>query len=367
MKRLLLKLEVKWLMVIATIKLILVRISPKQSIGYALMTGLLFGSFLIPGNALAGPQLIGAGATFPYPIYSKWFYEYEKETGVKINYQPIGSGGGIQQIIAKTVDFGASDAPLDAKTLKEHGLIQMPTVAGAVAMAYNLPGVGKGLKFTPGLIADIYLGKITQWDDPAIKAVNPGIQLPSMPVIVVHRSDGSGTTNIFTTYLSTVSPEWSKKVGHSTSVNWPTGIGGKGNPGVAGLITKTRGSIGYVELAYVLQNNMAYGPVKGKEGDFVWPTIETTKAAASMVKTIPHDFNVMFVNSSGKNSYPIAGFTFLIIYKHQTDPAKAHELLKFINWAYSKGETMAASLDYVPLPQNIISKVKARLKEVKIK
>ena len=325
------------------------------------------GLVLVSGTAFAGSTLTGAGATFPYPIYSKWFYEYGKETGVQINYQAIGSGGGIQQIIAKTVDFGASDAPLDAKELAEHGLIQMPTVAGAVAMAYNVPGVGKGLKFTPHLIADLYLGRITNWDDPEIKAVNPDVTLPSLPIVVVHRSDGSGTTNIFTSYLSDVDKEWSGKVGHSTSVNWPVGIGGKGNPGVAGLIINTKGALGYVELAYVLQNNMTYGPVENRAGQYVWPTIESSKAAAATVKRIPPDFKVMFVDAPGKGSYPIAGFTFLIIYKHQTNAAKAHELLRYIHWVYSRGETMAPSLDYVPLPANIIVKIKRQLKEVTIR
>jgi phosphate transport system substrate-binding protein len=325
------------------------------------------GLVLVSSMAFAGQTLNGAGATFPYPIYSKWFYEYGKQTGNQINYQAIGSGGGIQQIIAKTVDFGASDAPLDAKKLNDNGLIQMPTVAGAVAMAYNIPGVDKGLKFTPELIAGIYLGKITKWDDPEIKAANPDLTLPSLPIIVVHRSDGSGTTNIFTSYLSAVSKEWSDKVGHATSVNWPAGIGGKGNAGVAGFVMQTKGSVGYVELAYAIQNKMTYGPVKNESGEFVWPTIDSAKAAAASVKKIPADFNIMFVNAPGKDSYPIAGFTFLIIYKHQTDAAKGKELLKFIHWAYSKGEAMAPALDYVPLPESIIKKVDRQLKEVTIK
>lgn len=325
------------------------------------------GLVLISGTAFASTPLSGAGSTFAYPFYTKWFYEYEKITGVKINYQAIGSGGGIQQLLAKVVDFGASDKPLDNKTLNEHGLIQMPDAAGGIAIAYNIPGVEKGLKFTPQLIADIYLGKITNWDDPAIQAVNPGVRLPSLPIIVVHRSDGSGTTYIFTNYLSKISKEWAEKVGAELSVNWPVGIGGKGNPGVAGFVMKTRGSVGYVELAYVLQNSMTYGPVQNKEGVFVWPTIESARAAAATVKNIPSDFNVLFVDSPGKDTYPIAGFTYLIIYKKQLDSVKGKELMNFLKWAYAKGQPMLKDLDYVPIPKNIIEKIDRQLKEVEIK
>ncbi len=331
------------------------------------LAAVMLGLLALPRAAVAGQPLSGAGSTFVYPVMTKWSYEYAQKTGVKINYQPIGSGGGIQQIIAKTVDFGASDAPLTAQMMKEHGLMQMPDTSGGVAIAYNIPGVGKGLKFTPGLLADIYLGKITNWNDPRIKAVNPDVKLPDFPVIVVHRSDGSGTTFIFTSYLSDVSPDWAKKVGRSISVNWPVGIGGKGNPGVAGFITKTRGSVGYVELAYVLQNSMTYGPVENKSGAFVWPTIASSQAAAATVKRIPADFNIMFVNAPGKDSYPIAGFTYLIIYKHQTNPGKAHELLDFVKWIYTaQGQAMAKSLDYVPLPASLIHKINEQLKEVTI-
>jgi phosphate transport system substrate-binding protein len=367
MKRLKLRLIAKYLMLLTAIKLQMLRIKWLRGVAFSLCAAVMFGLISLPNAAFAGPPLSGAGSTFVYPVMTKWSYEYARKTGVKINYQPIGSGGGIQQIIAKTVDFGASDAPLTASMMKEHGLIQMPDTSGGVAIAYNIPGVGKGLRFTPELLAEIYLGKITNWDDPRIKAVNPDIKLPNFPVIVVHRSDGSGTTFIFTSYLSEVSPEWAKKVGSSISVNWPTGIGGKGNPGVAGFITKTRGSIGYVELAYVLQNKMAYGPVKNKSGVFVWPTIASSQAAAATVKRIPSDFNIMFVNARGKNSYPIAGFTYLIIYQHQTDPAKGKELLDFVKWIYSaQGQNMAKSLDYVPLPKTIIQKINKQLKKVTI-
>ena len=365
MKRLKLKLKGNCPLLATDIRLKIIRML--SGIALTGLAAVMLGLLALPRAAVAGQPLSGAGSTFVYPVMTKWSYEYAQKTGVKINYQPIGSGGGIQQIIAKTVDFGASDAPLTAQMMKEHGLMQMPDTSGGVAIAYNIPGVGKGLKFTPGLLADIYLGKITNWNDPRIKAVNPDVKLPDFPVIVVHRSDGSGTTFIFTSYLSDVSPDWAKKVGRSISVNWPVGIGGKGNPGVAGFITKTRGSVGYVELAYVLQNSMTYGPVENKSGAFVWPTIASSQAAAATVKRIPADFNIMFVNAPGKDSYPIAGFTYLIIYKHQTNPGKAHELLDFVKWIYTaQGQAMAKSLDYVPLPASLIHKINEQLKEVTI-
>ncbi|MCL4558367.1 MAG: phosphate ABC transporter substrate-binding protein PstS [Deltaproteobacteria bacterium] len=327
------------------------------------------GLALVAGTAFAGTPLSGAGSTFAYPFYTKWFYEYEKVTGVKINYQAIGSGGGIQQLFAGIVDFGASDKPLDKKTMQEHGVIQMPDAAGGIAIAYNIPGVGKGLKFTPELIADIYLGKITNWSDPTIKAVNPGVNLPALPIIVVHRSDGSGTTYIFTHYLAKISKEWATKVGADLSVNWParSSIGAKGNPGVAGTIMKMQGTIGYVELAYVLQNAMTYGPVQNEAGVFVWPTIASARAAAATVKHVPPDFNVLFVDQPGRDSYPIAGFTYLIIYKKQLDSVKGKELLNFIKWAYTKGQPMLKELDYVPIPPSIIRQIDRQLKEVQIK
>ncbi|MGC8578478.1 MAG: phosphate ABC transporter substrate-binding protein PstS [bacterium] len=372
MKRLKLKLKSKYLYLVAGIRLRIMQIKRLSGVAILVFAVLVPGLTSLSHPVFAGQSqnvtLSGAGSTFVYPLLSKWSYEYEKRTGIKINYQPIGSGGGIQQIRAKTVDFGASDAPLNEKELKEYGLIQMPDVAGGVAIAYNIPGVGKGLKFTPQILADIYLGKITTWDDPRIKSVNPDIKLPNLPIVVVHRSDGSGTTFIFTSYLSSVSPEWAKKVGSAISVNWPTGIGGKGNPGVAAFVSKTRGSIGYVELAYVLQNNMAYGAVKNKSGYFVFPSVESCRAAAATVKSIPDDFNIMFINPEGKDVYPIAGFTYLIIYKHQHDPVKGKALVEFIKWIYSdEGQKMAASLDYVPLPERIIHRIEEQLKGVSIK
>lgn len=309
---------------------------------------------LLISSVSFGQQLIinGAGATFPYPLYSRWFYEFEKETGIKINYQSVGSGAGIQQAKAGTVDFGASDAPLPGKEQEESKLVMIPTVAGSIAIVYNLPNVGKGLKLTRELIADIYLGKVKKWDDPKIKAFNKDINLPNIPIVVARRSDGSGTTAIFTNFLSAVSPEWKEKVGAGTSVNWPVGIGGKGNEGVAGIVKNTIGAIGYVEFAYAVQNNLSYAQIKNKYGTFVYPSIETVKYAASFFK-LPEDFAVYIVDAPGKNSYPIAGYTFLLLKKEYQDLEKAKAIIKFIRWAYEKGDKYAEELLYVPLPDNV--------------
>ena len=303
----------------------------------------------------AGGILNGAGATFPYPLYSKWFYAYEKATGVKINYQSIGSGGGIQQVKAGTVDFGASDAPLMKEDLEKNNLIQFPMVAGAVAMVYNIPGIPSGLKLTSEMVADIFLKKIINWSDKRIREINPGLKMPDLPIIVAHRSDGSGTTNIFTWFLSDVSSEWSKNVGSATSVNWPAGIGGKGNEGVAGLVRQTRGCIGYTELAYALQTKMTYAMLRNRDGNYVNPTHETTQAAADNA-IIPSDFYVRFTYSKGKDSYPIAGFTYLIL-KKSTDKNKLSAIVKFTEWAYKNGNKDAEELDYIPLPESLKTKV----------
>ncbi len=315
---------------------------------------LLILMILIISSVSFGQQVIinGAGATFPYPLYSRWFYEFEKETGIKINYQSVGSGAGIQQAKAGTVDFGASDAPLPGKEQEESKLVMIPTVAGSIAIVYNLPGVGKGLKLTRELISDIYLGKVKRWDDPKIKAFNKDINLPSIPIVVARRSDGSGTTAIFTNFLSAVSPEWKEKVGAGTSVNWPVGIGGKGNEGVAGIVKNTIGAIGYVEFAYAIQNNLSYAQIKNKYGTFVYPSIETVKYAASFFK-LPEDFAIYIVDAPGKNSYPIAGYTFLLLKKEYQDLEKAKAIIKFIKWAYEKGDKYAEELLYVPLPNNV--------------
>jgi len=302
--------------------------------------------------------LTGAGATFPYPIYSKWFDEYGKSTGTRINYQSIGSGAGIQQLKAKTVDFGASDAPLSDEEMKAMPapVIHIPTVAGAVALTYNVPGIGKGLKLTPGVISGVFLGKIKNWDDPAIIKANPGMRLPKQPVFVAHRSDGSGTSFILTNYLAAVSPEWKSSVGSGKSVKWPAGIGGKGNEGVAGIIKQTPGAIGYVELAYAVQNKLPYAMVQNQAGQFVEPTIASTTAAASgAAASMKKDIRTLVVDSPVKDAYPIAGFTYILIYKNQSDPAKAKALLDFLKWANHDGQKMAASLLYAPLPPAVVS------------
>jgi phosphate transport system substrate-binding protein len=319
---------------------------------------------LASGAAYAAVTLNAAGATFPYPLYSKWFYEYNQKTGTKINYASIGSGGGIAQVKAGTVDFGCSDAPLTGEQQKEANLFMCPMVGGAVAMSYNLPGVGTGVKLTPAVIADIYLGKITRWNDPAITADNRGVKLPDMPIIVVHRSDGSGTTNIFTWFLSDVSPEWKSKVGSGTAVSWPVGIGGKGNEGVAGTVRQTSGALGYVELAYVLQNKMTYAMVKNRDGNYVYPSLENAKEAAKHAE-IPADYHIKFTYSPGKSSYPIAGFTFMLVPKNLA-PAKAAEVKSYVKWAFTNGDKDAAALTYVSLPGKLKKKILADLdKEVK--
>jgi len=315
-------------------------------------------------TALAqGATLNGAGATFPYPIYSKWFYEYNKKTGVRINYQSIGSGGGIRQVTEGTVDFGATDSIMTAEQMVKvkGGILHLPTVMGAVAMVYNLPGVASGLKLTPEVLSAIFMGNITQWNDPALKALNPGLELPSANITVVRRSDGSGTTNIFTDYLSKVSTAWASQVGKGTAVKWPVGGGGKGNEGVAGLVKQIPGSIGYVEMAYAKQNKLAYAHLRNKAGNFVAPSVEgVTAAAAGALKNMPSDFRVMITNQPGANSYPISGFTWLLV-SPKYAASKGKDLVGFLNWAYGEGMGMAPALDYAPLPDSLIVKVKAKV------
>jgi phosphate transport system substrate-binding protein len=320
---------------------------------------MLVATTLIAGTALAESNvtLTGAGATFPYPIYSKWFDMYHTSTGVKINYQSIGSGGGIQQVKVGTVDFGASDAALSNQRLKEmpREVLHFPTVAGAVVLAYNLPDVEAPVNLTSETIAGIYLGKVTMWNDKSIAAANPGVQLPVSPILPVHRSDGSGTTNIFTTYLSAVNRSWKELVGANTSVSWPVGIGGKGNEGVAGLVRQTPGSIGYVELAYAKQNNFAVAHVKNAAGKFIEPTLASTTAAAQgAASMLAKDVRTPIVNSPAPDAYPISGLTFLLVYRDQKDPAKAKALAEFIRWANSEGQEVAGSLDYARLPQEVV-------------
>jgi len=313
----------------------------------------------------------GAGATFPYPLYSKWFYEYSNaHPGVNFNYQSIGSGGGIRQITAGTVDFGASDAPMkDEEMAKIPGpIFHIPTAIGAVTVVYNLEGVKSGLKLTRDALADIFLGKITRWNDPKIASENPGVKLTGTEIVVSHRSDGSGTTDIFTNYLSTVSPGWKKKVGRGKSVKWPVGLGGKGNEGVAGVVKQTPGAIGYVELAYATQNKMTVAAVRNREGTFVIPSLESTsEAAAGAAKTMPADYRVALVDAPGTDAYPICGLTWLLVYKDQKDAAKGKALVSFLKWAMHDGQKMNAPLLYAPIPKAVVEKVDATLKQIQYK
>jgi phosphate transport system substrate-binding protein len=323
-------------------------------------------AFGLSATASAQMMINGAGATFPYPIYSKWFDEYAKvDPSVRFNYQSIGSGGGQKQILAQTVDFGASDGPMSDENLsKAPGkILHLPTVAGAVVMTYNLPG-NPALKLDGETIADIFLGKIKKWNDPKIAASNPGATLPENEIVVVHRSDGSGTTFIFTDYLSKVSAEWKQKAGNNTSVNWPTGIGGKGNEGVSGQVKQTPGAIGYVELIYAVQNKMPYADVKNTAGQFVKPSMESVTAALGTAN-IPDDFRFSMTNAPGESAYPIAGATWLLVYEQQKDPAKGKKLIEFLKWAVTKGEGMAKDLNYAPLPDEVQQRVLKRIDEIK--
>jgi phosphate transport system substrate-binding protein len=305
--------------------------------------------------ALAATQLTGAGSTFDYPFFSKAFYEYSQQhSNVTVNYQSIGSGGGIQQFIAKTVDFGATDVPMNAEELKRAGapVLQVPVTLGGAAIGYNIPGIGKGLRLSRELIADIYLGKVKKWNAPEIAKLNPKLKLPDMDITVVHRSDGSGTTYIFSDFLSHVSPQWKEKVGTGKSVQWPAGIGGKGNEGVAGQVRQTPGSIGYIELAYVLENQMSYAQVQNKAGKFVYPTIETVAAAAASKPEVSStDFSI--VDAAGADSYPISGYSWVMLYEHPSDPARAKLVRETMEWLVTKGQALAKSVDYVPLPENV--------------
>jgi phosphate transport system substrate-binding protein len=310
-------------------------------------------------------DLTGAGATFPNPIYTKWFADYAAKTGVQINYQSIGSGGGIRQFTERTVDFGASDAPMsDAEIAKLPGpAMHLPTVMGAVVVTYNVPGLAS-LKLDGPALADIFLGKITRWDDARIKALNAGVSLPSSDILVVHRSDGSGTSYVFTDYLTTVSAAWKAGPGKGKDVQWPVGLGAKGNEGVAGQVKQLPGAIGYVELAYAKQNQLSYAWMKSADGDFVEPSIESVSAAAAGVAAkLPanSDFRVSLVNAAGKGAYPISSFTFLLVYQYMTDATKERKLVDFLNWYVTEGEKSAPSLLYAPLPANVVAMVQKRI------
>lgn len=318
-------------------------------------------------TAIAGTvfaiDITGAGATFPYPVYSAWAFMYEKATGNKVNYQSIGSGGGIRQIENRTVDFGASDAPLEPQQLNSKKLLQFPTVIGGVVPTYNLPDIGKAqLNFDGKALCDIYMGKITKWNDPYLQSLNPSVKLPDRDITVVRRSDGSGTTWIWTNYLSKVCPEWQKQVGFGTSVNWPTGVGGKGNEGVANYVKRFRGAIGYVEYIYAKQNNLPAGKVKNREGNFVAPSAESFQAAAANAKwDKKQHFYYVLTDQPGKDSYPIAGATFILLAKDRVESSK--KAVNFFDWAFKNGDQEALRLNYIPLPNNVKNMIREYWKE----
>lgn len=323
---------------------------------------------LLPLAAFGQTKINGAGATFPYPMYSKWFSDYHKlHSDTEINYQSIGSGGGIRQVTEGTVDFGASDMPMNDEQLKaaKTKILNLPTVLGAVVPVYNVPGVTTELKFTPDMLAGIFLGRITKWNDKAIAAANPGVNLPDKDVIVIHRSDGSGTTFIWTDYLSKVSGDWKSQVGSSTAVKWPLGLGGKGNEGVAGYVRQMSGAIGYVELIYAIQNNIAFGSVQNSSGTFVKASLESVTAAAASAPKMPTDFRVSITNPPGKDAYPIASFTWLLIPAQSKDPAKGKILSDFLTWMVTDGQKETTALAYAPLPENVAEKVKEAIKQVR--
>jgi len=325
---------------------------------YAIAAGLAVASLTTTASAA---DITGAGATFPFPIYSKWAEAYKKETGTGMNYQSIGSGGGIKQIQAKTVDFGATDAPMKGEDLEKHGLLQFPTVMGAVVPVINIQGVEAGqLKLTGEVLADIYQGKIAKWSDAKIAQLNPGVKLPDAPVTPVYRSDSSGTTSVFTTYLSQVSDSWKSGFGANTTISWPVGQGGKGNEGVAATVKQVPNSIGYVEYAYAKQNNIPYALLQNKAGQYPKPEIKSFQAAAASANwTAAPGFGISLTNQAGEEAWPITAPTFILVYKSPEKPEQAAEVLKFFDWAYKNGDKLATDLDYVPLPDNVVDQVRA--------
>jgi phosphate transport system substrate-binding protein len=322
-------------------------------------TLIVMGLFVVALSAVQAQKLTGAGATFPEPIYSKWFSEYSAaHPGVTINYQAIGSGGGVRQMTAGLVDFGASDMPVTDEQLaaSKTKLTHIPTVMGAVVASFNVPGISD-LKFSPDVLADIYLGKIANWNDPRIAKDNAGVSLPNLKIIVVHRSDGSGTSYIFTDYLSKVSSDWANGPGRGASPSWPMGVGGKGNPGVAGLVRQLPGAIGYVELLYALQNHISYGEIKNAEGNWVKASIDGVTAAAASIKQMPSDYRVSITNAPGKDAYPISSFTYLLVPLKFPDAAKGKVIKDLLSWMITSGEGEAAGLSYAPLPKSVSDKV----------
>jgi phosphate transport system substrate-binding protein len=343
--------------------------TPFKALG-RLSVSLYFLSTFLGSVAFADQVLInGAGATFPYPIYSKWFAEFHNvDPSVDINYQSIGSGGGIRQLLDKTIDFGASDAPMTDEQLAKANppILHIPTVMGAVVITYNLPAVKQPLKLTGELIADLFMGKIENWNDPALVKLNPELaEVKDTPVIVTHRSDGSGTTMVFSDYLSKVSPEWKLKVGAGNALKWPVGLGGKGNEGVTGLVKQAPGSIGYTELSYSSNNRLPVAQVKNKDGNFVMPSAKAVTAAAnSFIKNMPKDFRISITDASGKDSYPLSSFTYILVYQTM-DAKKGQKFISFLNWALGDGQKLAEPLTYAPLPKALVGQVKQKIKEVK--
>jgi phosphate transport system substrate-binding protein len=340
---------------------------------WLLRSGLVLLSALatVPPAAADTVQIDGAGATFPYPIYSKWFSEYNRlHPDIQINYQSIGSGGGIRQLTNQTVFFGASDGPMTSEQLAAAPgkVMHFPTVLGGVVPVYNIPGVDAELKFTGQVLADIFLGKITKWNDPALARDNPGVSLPASEITVVHRSDGSGTSYIWCDYLSKVSPEYKKTVGVATSVNWPVGLGGKGNEGVSGLVKQTPGSLGYVELIYALQNSISYGSVRNMDGEFVKASVESvTAAAAAAATSMPGDFRVSITNAPGKGVYPVSSFTWLLLYQNPKDKSRSKIMVDFAKWAFTDGQKYAPELGYAPLPEPVVKLEMSALDRIKVK
>lgn len=333
----------------------------------------VFGTLAIAVSLIAAPafaaatSINGAGASFPNPIYSKWFSEYNKvDPTTEINYQSVGSGAGVRQLLDRTVDFGASDAPMTDEQLSKATtpVIHVPTVMGAVVLTYNLPEVKASLQLTPDVVADLFLGKITKWDDARIAKLNPGVKLPNTDVMVAHRSDGSGTTAVFADYLSKVSPEWKDKVGNGTALSWPVGLGGKGNEGVTGLVKQTPGTIGYIELTYAKTNGLPVAKLKNKAGKFIEPSpASVTAAAAGALKDMPKDFRVSITDAAGKEAYPISAFTYILIYQ-KMDAKKGPKIVNVLKWSLTNGQKLAEPLHYAPLPKQLVSKIETRLKDV---